>query len=150
MRRFLVIICVFLGLGAVPAHAAEATVVRSVAELRKLGISVEHLRNDTPGASVQVGSLFAPGKALGEYVRTECVVLSAAVDADRLPLADAGALESATVVRRSESEKERSIFLVLGRDVTKSHLAFQFAVREGGTTKTVRYLFPVSSIVRGK
>lgn len=146
MPRLFIIASVFLSLVGVTSVQGQTSVVRSVAELRKLGISVERLRHDTPGASVEVGSLVEPEKAPGEYDHTECVVLSAVVDLDRLSLADTGSLESVTVVRRSESSKARSIFLVVGKDLPKSYLAFQFNIREGETTKPVRYLFPISQI----
>ncbi|MFT3868344.1 MAG: hypothetical protein QM715_07590 [Nibricoccus sp.] len=135
-----------MSLIGVSSLTAETTVVRSVAELHKLGISVERLRNDTPMASVQVGSLVEREKAPGEYDHTECVVLSATVDPAQLALADAGSLDAVTAVRRNESSKERSIFLVLGKDLPKSYLAFQFNVREGEETKPVRYLFPIELI----
>jgi len=150
MLRLTILASVFLSLiGVVPIYG-ETTVVKSVAELRKLGIAVERLRHDTPMASVEIGSLVEPEKTSGEYDHTECVVLSTVVDLDRLSLADTGSLESVTVVRRSESTKARSIFLVVGKDLTKSYLAFQFNVREGDTTKPVRYLFPISQIGRRK
>jgi len=150
MLRLTILASVFLSLiGVVPIYG-ETTVVKSVAELRKLGIAVERLRHDTPMSSVEIGSLVEPEKTSGEYDHTECVVLSTVVDLDRLSLADTGSLESVTVVRRSESTKARSIFLVVGKDLTKSYLAFQFNVREGDTTKPVRYLFPISQIGRRK
>ena len=146
MSRLSIIVFVFLSLiGAAPTYG-QTLVVKSAAELRKLGISVERLRHDTPMASVEIGCLVEPEKASGEYDHTECVVLSAMADPDRLAIADTGAMESVSVVRRSESTKERSIFLVVGKDLPKSYLAFQFNVRESGTTKPVRYLFPISQI----
>lgn len=150
MPRLFIIALVFLSLIGVTKTYGETSVVKSLSELRKLGISVERLRHDTPMASVEIGSLVEPEKSPGEYDHTECVVLSAVVDFDRFVPADSGSLESVTVVRRSESSKERSIFLVVGKDLPKSYLAFQFNVRDGETTKPVRYLFPVSQIGRVK
>lgn len=150
MSRFFILVSVFLSLTGAVSARDETSVVRSVAELRKLGIAIERLRNDTPMASVQVGSLVDIEKRAREYVHTECVVLNVAVDPAQLIEADAGSLDAVTVVRRNESTKERSVFLVLGKDLPKSYLAFQFKVREGDTTKPVRYLFPIEPIGGGK
>jgi hypothetical protein len=146
MSRFFLITCVVLCLICVSSSHGETMVVKSLAELRKQGISVERLRHDTPMASAEIGSLVEPEKASGEYDFTECIVLSALVAPDSLALADAGTLDSVTVARRSDSSKERAIFLVLGKDLQRSYLAFQFNAKKDGATKTMRYLFSVSRV----
>jgi hypothetical protein len=73
-------------------------------------------------------------------------VLSTVVELDKLALADAGTLDSVTVARRSDSSKERAIFLILGKDLPRSYLAFQFNSKKEDATKTMRYLFPVSRV----
>ncbi|MFT3783850.1 MAG: hypothetical protein QM790_17710 [Nibricoccus sp.] len=150
MRRVFIIGTVLSCLLLAPSVWAETSVIRSVAELRKLGISVERLRHDTPMASMEIGSLVEPGKSSGEYDHTECVVLSEMVDPDRLPLADAETLDSVKVVRRNESAKTRSIFLVTGKDLPRTYLAFQFNAREGEASKSLRYLFPIGQIIGSK
>lgn len=147
-RVFIFFAIVLLSLSGVASVFAETSVVASVAELRKLGVEVERLHHDTPGASVEIGSLVGPGKTAGEYDHTECVVLSAEVDAERMVRVDSGEADAVTIARRSESSKERSIFLVLGKDLPRAYLAFQFNVREGEAMKPVRYLFPISRIAR--
>jgi len=146
MSRLFLITCVVLGLICVSSSHGETMVVKSVAELHKLGISVERLRHDTPMASAEIGSLVEPGKISGDYDFTECIVLSAVVEPDKLAMADAGTLDSVTVARRSDSSKERAIFLVLGKDLQRSYLAFQFNSKKDDATKTMRYLFPVSRV----
>lgn len=146
MLRPIFLILAVLGWLATPAVWGQTSVVKSLAELRKLGISVEQLRHETPGASVELGSLVEPDKAPGKYELTECVVLSSVVDIEQLVRADSGVLDEVTMTRRSGSDKQRSIFLVLGRDMPRAYLAFQFSVQEKETTKSVRYLFPANRI----
>ncbi len=150
VTRFLLLHGLVLLLVSSVQVGAESLVVANHGELRKLGVSVERLRHDTPLASVEIGCLVDTGKSQGVYVMTECVVLETAVEALDLAQVDAGAQAEITVKRRSESTKERSIFLVPGRDLPGAYLAFQFEVGAPGEGRTVRYLFPASRVPRIK
>lgn len=124
------------------AHAATRTVV-AVSDLDELGIAAELMQLSTPMASVEIGALVKPINAPGEYQFTECVILTHKLSEEKLADSDA---ESSEVLRRNKSVKERSIFLVRGREVAQSYLAFQFSVHIGGATEIHRYLLPIARL----
>ena len=122
----------------------------SESELRKIGVLVERLQLDTPMASVEIGTLIDRAKAPHQYDHAECIVLSQAVPPDQLPQIDSGATDSVTKVRQSESTKDRSVFLVLGKEISRTYLAFQFVVHEQDGTEMIRYLLQIDKIARGE
>ena len=140
MRRFLCLFCVVTTCAV--AHAVTRTIV-SVRDLKGLGIAVERIQLATPMASAEVGALIDPAKAPGDYLFTECVILAHTIAAPQLAEDDAG---TSGVMRRSQSTKARTVFLVRGREVPQAYLAFQFAVSTGGTAEIHRYLLPVAQI----
>lgn len=137
----LFVLCTLLLTGA--SANAESRVVASLKELASLGIAVERMQLSTPMASVEVGALVDPAKASGQYERTECVVLETEVSESKLAEIDAG---ESGVARRSASTKLRSIFLVRGREVPNTYLAFQFSEPSNGGAQKRRYLFPLSKM----
>lgn len=140
IRRFLCLLWVTAACAT--AHAVTRTVV-SEADLKDLGIAVERFQLSTPMASAEVGTLVDPLKAPGVYQFTECVILVHDLAEPQLKESDAGA---SGVTRRSKSVKDRTVFLVLGREVPRAYVAFQFLVRTGTTNEVRRYLLPVTRI----
>ena len=60
---------------------------------------------------------------------------------------DAAASAGGTVARRARSAKVNPAFLVLGREIPRAYLAFEFSVPgDSAGTITRRYLLPVSAI----
>jgi hypothetical protein len=72
--------------------------------------------------------------------------LETAVSESKLAEVDTAAIG---VVRRSESTKARSIFLVRGKEVPNAYLAFQFSVKTDAGAQTRRYLLPVAKLANG-
>ena len=146
MKFFQVIVLLCLASGAVAADSVTS-VVTSAEELTAKGVTFRRLQLQTPSASVEIESLVASGRGLGRYDSTECVVLKNELQADRLVEADSAPGENEGVARRSKSAKERSVFLVLGKEIPRAYLAFEFSLpSDSGARDVHRYLLPVSVV----
>lgn len=132
------------------AAAPVAVEIASVESLRALGITCRWLQLQTPSASVEIDVTVDEGRAPGKYEGAECIVLKDRIPADGLVVADSASADSGAVARRNKSTKLHPVFLVLGREVPKAYLAFQFSIH-GDSAGTIarRYLLSVSAVREG-
>lgn len=126
---------------AVPAGPVSTLAVYS--ELEAIGVNVYRVRYSTPGASMSFEAMVDPSSKAGKFVQAECVVLRDAADMTSLEIVDASPALSEKVARRNSSEKTDATFLVLGREVTRAYLVFEFS---NAGKPNQRYLLPVTSV----
>jgi hypothetical protein len=133
---------------APPTKNAEAAIVASStlvmhSELEGLGIHVRRKRLDTPGASLTLEITVDDNAAAGHFVQDECIVLRDTEGMKDLVTTDASADSSDKIARRNSSDKTDTTFLVLGREIERSYLVFEFS----NTGKPdQRYLLPVAAV----
>jgi hypothetical protein len=142
-------VCIAGVLAAVAATGRSADAVeRHVLNARELaahGISGKRVRHQTPMASVAVEVSVDKAYGLGEFQFAECIVVADALSPEKLEKLDAEITET---VRRTRAEKQRNVFLVLGKEIPGTYLAFQFVDSAKAPPLTRRYLIPVSAISR--
>lgn len=150
MKLFFALVSFCLASGLWAADGATA-VVSSVEELRSKGVTFRRQQLQTPGASVEIESLVASGRAVGQYEFTECIVLKEGVLVDHLAELDAAPANAEAFARRSKSTHVRSVFLIRGKEIANAYIAFEFSSQtSSGAGATHRYLLPVSAIKRTK
>jgi hypothetical protein len=148
-RRSAVAIAIFsAGLISRKAHAdASASIGKSelvtYSDLSGLGVHVQRKRLDTPGASLTLEITIEQNARAGRFVQAECVVLRAPDGMKDLETIDASADLSEKAARRNSSDKMDSTFLVLGREIERAYLVFEFS-NPGNADE--RYLLPVASV----
>jgi hypothetical protein len=130
-----------------PAATEVATEVATVESLRADGVTCRRVQLQALTLSVEIDVLVDASRTPGRYAGAECVVLKEAVAPEKLAAADAATADGKTVARRASSTKPNPAFLVLGRELPRAYLAFQFTA-PGDTTGTIthRYLLPVDGI----
>jgi|GEM_PF-5790678 len=137
--------------GGLSAAAGVTSTVSSLVELKAKGVTFHRQQLQTPGASVEIETIVASGRAVGRYEFTECIVLKEGLSTEQLASIDAAAANSETVARRSKSATPRSVFLVRGKEIANTYFAFEFSSRtESGAETILRYLIPVSAVKRTK
>jgi len=137
-----------VGLASWSLRAAPVTVELTSAEgLKAMGVTCRRIELQALTTSVEIDVTVDGTRTPGKYVGAECIVLKEPLVAEKLPALDAGASAGDTVARRARSTKPDPAFLVLGREIPRAYLAFEFSIpgASGGTT-TQRYLLPVSAI----
>ncbi|HEY9155616.1 MAG TPA: hypothetical protein VIM69_10825 [Opitutaceae bacterium] len=112
-------------------------------ELEGLGIHVRRKRLDTPGASLTLEIAVDDNAGAGKFVQAECVVLRDTNDMKDLATTDASADLEAKVARRNASDKTDFTFLVLGREIERTYLVFEFS---NAGKADQRYLLPVTAV----
>ena len=112
-------------------------------DLAGLGVHVHRKRLDTPGASLTLEITIEDHPRAGRFVQAECVVLRDADSMKDLETIDASADLSEKVARRNSSDKMDSTFLVLGREIERAYLVFEFT---SAGKPNRRYLLPVSAV----
>jgi hypothetical protein len=125
-------------------------IVTTVAKLREEGIIVRRTSLDTPGASntieVSTENHHVTG---GTFTGAECVVLKEDVTASRLSELDAASMQEGQTTRRSQTTKAETSFIVLGKEISRAYLAFNFSLDvQSGEEHQRRYLLPVTAIKR--
>jgi|GEM_PF-6268548 len=132
------------------AAAAEPTpsshsILAMRADLAAIGVEIYRQRLDTPGASMSFEVTVEKNSNAGQFVQAECVVLRDPEAMKDLVTTDSSADLAAKVSRRNVSEKLDSTFLVLGREVQRAYLVFEFS---NAGKSTQRYLLPVTAVPR--
>ena len=146
---FLGALIVFLSARA-QADTAES-VVASAESLGANGVTIHRIQHATPLASVEIDVTLSPDGRLGHFELIECIVLKNEVPDERLKDLDAGVMDADVVARRNKSLKTHSVFLVLGKEVSRSYLAFEFSNETKSSGKQViRYLLPAAAVKKTK
>lgn len=131
-------------LASLPTCAESRVVTR--AELRTEGVAIRKIRHATPMASLALETAVVRSDMLGLYQISECIILKEEVDIDSLSDIDAAVRSGAPVARHVQSNKDRSVFFVLGKEVTKAYLAFTFTAAPGAASNEPRrFLMPVAA-----
>lgn len=131
-------------LSPAPHLAAESRLVTR-AELKAHGVVLRRVRHDTPMASMAIEVTIQPADTTGTYAGAECVVLRDPCDPKTLAEADR-TVGAEQVQRRSRTERANPSFLVLGREVPRAYLAFEFSPEAGGASEPLRLLIPVGTL----
>ena len=146
MKILLMFLAVGLASRSLPAAPAAAEVTSAEA-LQAAGVTCRRIELQALTASVEIDVTVDESRAPGRYEGAECVVLKEGVAAEKLAAVDAAASDGGAVARRARSAKPKPVFLVLGREIPRAYLAFEFSVRsDTAGTITRRYLLPVSAI----
>ena len=146
-RRLLAFLLCCLALGAAEVLAAGSRVVTRD-ELRARGVTLKRTRHDTPGASLAIEARIAPRETEETYVATECRVLVEAVSSDQLTSVDENRSETALFARTTRTEKRDPGLLVLGKEVERAYLVFEFrALKPAADPGARRYLLPVTTLM---
>lgn len=144
------LIPLFLAVGLAPwIHAATPPVVEvaSAEGLRAEGVTCRRVELQALTSSIEIDVTIDASRSPGVYVGAECVVRKENLPAEGLAAADTAAADGATVARRARSNKPNPVFLVLGREIPRTYLAFEFADHGNAAgAVTHRYLLPVSAI----
>jgi len=143
MKRLLLLL--LLGLSSrLMAAAPEVTTADA---LKEEGVTCRRVELQALTSSVEIDVTIDGSKTPGRYAGAECVVLKEPIAADKLAEADAAATAGGPVARRARSDKPSPVFLVLGRELPRAYLAFEFSVPgSGGDAAPRRYLLPVAAI----
>ena len=149
LRNPRVVLTWFL-LGLACLRAAAASQVATLDELKVEGVSIVRRSLDTPMSSVtlKVAVVAAPQSA--SFSRMQCVVLKAAVAVEELPDIDRLPPEDPGFARRTGTTEREATFLVLGKEVERAYLAFDFASESSSGSPAKRLLIPVRAIPRKK
>ncbi len=130
--------------GTAPTPAPTSTLATHT-DLAAIGVQVYRTRYDTPGASMSFEVTVENSSNAGQFVQVECVVLRDEADMKDIATADASPDLIEKAARRNSSDKTDSTFLVLGREVNRAYLVFEFS-NPGKPNQ--RYLLPVTSVPR--
>jgi hypothetical protein len=146
MKILLVFLAVGLASRSLPA-APVAAEVTSAEALKAVGVTCRRIELQALTASVEIEVTVDESRAPGKYEGAECVILKEPLSVEKLPAVDAAASDGGTVARRARFAKPNPVFLVLGREIPRAYLAFEFSVQsDSAGTITRRYLLPVSAI----
>jgi hypothetical protein len=125
------------------ASAAANNELVTFGNLQGLGIHVYRKRLDTPGASLTLEITVDENATVGRFVRAECIVLRDREGMKDIATVDASADLDTKAARRNSSDKTDSTFLVLGREIDRAYLVFEFS---NAGKPDQRYLLPVTSV----
>lgn len=132
------------------ANLAAAPVTGEVVTaegLKAMGVTCRRIELQALTASVEIDVTLDESRLPGRYAGAECIVLKEPLLVEKLPVLDAAAAAGGAVARRARSAKPNPAFLVLGRELPRTYLAFEFSdPGQPAGTVTHRYLVPVSAI----
>lgn len=149
MKMILVMLAVCVA-PRILATAPAAVEVASAEGLKAEGVTCRRVQLQALTASVEIDVTVDEDRSPGRYEGAECVVLKEPLPVEKLAALDAAASAGGTVARRARSAKPNPEFLVLGREIPRAYLAFEFSVHsESAGMITRRYLVPVSAITEG-
>lgn len=132
-----------LGFFVSTALAVTDATVMSRRDLRAKGVRVHKSQYDTPMASEAIETLIQMPSELGDYIRTECIVLKTApVDGEWVQI-DARAPSDPVFERRVQSTSEKSTFLVRGAEIPRTYLVFEYKDAAAPDGHRHRYLLPL-------
>ena len=130
---------------ATAAADSGNSVLITHSDLASIGVHVRRKRLDTPGESLTLEVTNEQNTPTNRNDEAECIVLRDVEGMKDLELVDASAELSGKAARRNSSDKVDSTFLVLGREIDRSYLVFEFSK---AAKPDQRYLLPVTAVPR--